>query len=80
MPVIVREGPWKMTVYTDEHGMPHVHALHPDGWAKVLIGEAPGMPIPVRVAGLGDHQVWRAVAVVLAHRDELLEAWRSIHG
>ena len=80
MPVIVREGPWRMTVYTDEHGQPHVHALHPDGWAKILLGAQDQVPIPVRVVGLGDHQVWRAVQVALEHRESLLHAWRNIHG
>lgn len=64
-------------IYPNDHNPPHVHIVRPDKFAKVEIGAATKV---VSNIGFGAAEMRRVLALIETHRDELLTAWRQLHG
>ena len=80
MPTVHRSGNLRFVIFTDDHQPAHVHAIGPDGEAKIELGDATCAPALVWVRGaLRNADVRRALNEVAAHQPALLEAWRRIH-
>ncbi|WP_414676734.1 DUF4160 domain-containing protein [Longimicrobium sp.] len=77
MPVIVREGSWRIWIYSDDHGFPHVHVVHPGGRVKIRL--TPGHDV-LGVSRMSPRDLLKAVRLVETHREILMAAWRNIHG
>ncbi|WP_331878015.1 DUF4160 domain-containing protein [Longimicrobium sp.] len=80
MPVIIREGSWRIWIWTRDHGLPHVHVYHGGGAVKILL---PTRRLPAMVTArqrMPDREVAAALRLVERHKDELISAWRAIHG
>jgi hypothetical protein len=78
MVTVLRSGPFRVAIYTNDHPPAHVHVQSANGEAVVdLAGEAPRL---IRALGLGRADVRRAFELVSAHRDALLRKWSEIHG
>lgn len=81
MPVIVREGGWRILIYSNDHAPPHVHARRPDG-GEVKVG----LPIGGRelkfmeAEGLLPWKALEGVRLVQKHVEVLVAAWERIHG
>ena len=71
MPTISRFFGITITMYFDDHGHPHFHALHADGTAKIRIDE-----IDVIEGDLRRRQLRLVLAWAELHQDELLDNWR----
>ena len=66
----------RVAIYPNDHPPAHVHVIGP-GWVVVvdLVHRT------VReVIGCNENEARRALRLIVAHRDVLLEAWRGIHG
>ncbi len=80
MPVIIREGSWRIWIFTNDHGFPHVHVYRRGAKAKILL---PSGESPVRILsrrGMTDRDAGAALVLVEAHAAELISAWKTIHG
>jgi hypothetical protein len=82
MPRVHETDGFKVYVYLppSEHGPAHVHVLKAGGEVVVQIGT--GAPLePYRVFGtIKDAEVVRAVRIVEAVEEYLLDEWRRHHG
>jgi hypothetical protein len=64
MPTLLRSGGLRLVIYPNDHPPAHVHVLGP-GWAVVI--------------NLIGPEVRRALQLIVAHHDVLIEAWKRIH-
>ena len=76
MPTVLRAEGFEVVIRTDDHEPPHVHVWKAGQQVKISL-EAVRV---LRRAGLEDRLVAKALRLVLTHREQLLEAWRSLHG
>ncbi|MBN8509823.1 MAG: DUF4160 domain-containing protein [Burkholderiales bacterium] len=72
-PTIVRDGPFRLFFFSREEPRIHVHVAHLDGEAKFWL--TPDVHLAVNI-GLSVAQVRQAQAVVIAHLQEIEDAWR----
>ncbi|WP_428991582.1 DUF4160 domain-containing protein [Methylocapsa aurea] len=76
MPTILRLGGLRIVIYPNDHPPAHVHVIGP-GWEVVI----DVIRLELREAiGCAEHDARRSLRLVADHRDDLLEAWRRIHG
>jgi Domain of unknown function (DUF4160) len=75
MPTVLRHGGFRFYIWPNDHRPPHVHVEYAGETAVIRIEslEIPG-PTKMRVADLS-----RAIALVIEHREMLLEQWRKLH-
>jgi len=81
MPRVHEAGGFKVYIYLPpgEHGPPHVHVIKAGSEVVIHIGTGKALE-PHRVYGpISDRQVVRAVRLVEALEQELLERWRMHH-
>jgi hypothetical protein len=71
VPTISRFFGITIEMYFDDHGHPHFHARHADGWAKVRIDE-----IELIEGDLRRRQIRLVLAWAELHQTELLENWQ----
>ena len=76
-PTIVRDGQFRLFFFSREEPRIHVHVSHPDGEAKFWLH--PDVHLAVNI-GLSPTQVRQAQAVVVAHQQEIEDAWRHHFG
>lgn len=76
-PTIVRDGQFRLFFFSREEPRIHVHVSHPDGEAKFWLH--PDVRLAVNI-GLSPTQVRQAQAVVVAHQQEIEDAWRHHFG
>jgi hypothetical protein len=76
-PTIVRDGPFRLFFFSREETRIHVHVAHPDGEAKFWL--TPDVHLAVNI-GLSPGQVRQAQAVVMAHLQDIEDAWRHHFG
>jgi hypothetical protein len=70
VPTISRFFGITITMYFEDHGYPHFHAHHADGWAKIRI-DSPG----VIDGNLKRRQLRFVLAWAELHRAELEDNW-----
>ena len=80
MPTVLRFGAFRIMIFTDDHGPPHVHAIGGDERAVFLLHCAAG-----RVSMRSDTGLTRADIRKLSRFLEdnvvmLCESWRLVHG
>jgi hypothetical protein len=77
VPTVLRSGPFRFYFYSHEpNEPPHVHVDRDRQSAKFWLD-------PVALArniGFSPVELGRIEIIVVAHQDELLEAWREHHG
>jgi hypothetical protein len=76
MPTVLRIDGLRVVIYPNDHPPAHVHVIG-GGWVVVvnLIG------LELReVIGCEEPEARRVLRLIADHRDELMGAWRRIHG
>lgn len=76
MPVVLREGGLRVSIYVDDHGPAHVHVLG-DGEAKISL--LPDVSLDWAL-GMSKATTQRAMRLVSRNRLFLLECWNEHHG
>jgi hypothetical protein len=72
----MRVGGLRVVVYFNDHPPAHVHVLGP-GWAVLVNLLEPSVR---EVINCGEREAREALRLVAEHGNELMEAWRRIHG
>ena len=71
-PTIVRDGQFRLFFFPREETRIHVHVAHPDGEAKFWLDPAVHVAFNI---GRSPTQVRQAQAGVVAHQQEIEDAW-----
>jgi hypothetical protein len=80
MPTVLRQGRFRIVIYTDDHRPAHVHAIGPDGEAVFNLN-CPLGPAELRENYSFSRRELSAVErIVKANVRELCKIWESIHG
>jgi histidinol phosphatase-like PHP family hydrolase len=79
MVTVHREGGLRVVIFTDDHEPAHVHVFG-DGAAKINLAGADNAPELVSAEGMKRSDIRKAMRIVKAGRDQLLQCWRDIHG
>lgn len=76
-PTVVRDGQFRLFFFSREAPRVHVHVAHPDGEAKFWL--TPDVAL-ANATGLSKRQLREAGNVVLAHLEEIRDAWNHHFG
>ena len=76
-PTVVRDGQFRLFFFSREEPRVHVHVAHPDGEAKFWL--APEVVLATST-GLSIRQIAEARTVVVAHIEEIHNAWHRHFG
>jgi len=79
MVTVHRASGMNVVIYLDDHSPAHVHVFG-DGEAKIELEGPNNEPKVVWTKGMNRAEARRALAVVRAHRDDLLLRWNELHG
>ena len=80
MPTIIRQGGFRVVIYTDDHAPPHVHVFYGNEELLASLG-SDTVPASVRSnRGMKPHRILKALQLVADNQALLLERWREIHG
>lgn len=81
MPSIVVVDGFRIVIYPNDHGPPHVHVLKPGWEAKLELGNCKDVaPHLIWITGKPTKaEIRRALQAVADHCEELLMAWKTIH-
>jgi hypothetical protein len=79
MVTVLRDGGLRVVIFTNDHPPAHVHVFS-DGHAKVNLLGTSGQPELLWAEGMSRSEIRRAMTLVTAERERLLERWKSIHG
>lgn len=76
-PTILRDGQFRLFLFSREEARIHVHVAHPEGEAKFWL--TPSVQLASNV-GLSPTQLRLAQSVVEAHLQEIEDAWHRHFG
>ena len=79
MPTVLRQDGFRVVIYFDDHLPSHVHVLSADSEVKISLGSETTQSEIIEYRGKRGTAV-KALELVIAHQNELLNAWRNIHG
>jgi hypothetical protein len=77
MATVHRENGFEIRIWPNDHAPPHVHAWKAGGMAKIELVD--GFEI-LKVREMKPVDVVRAVRIVMANEEKLMQAWEEIHG
>ncbi|HEY9906191.1 MAG TPA: DUF4160 domain-containing protein [Thermosynechococcaceae cyanobacterium] len=81
MPTVHREDGFKVLIYPNDHLPCHVHVFKAGGEVIIQLGsDAAPSAIDQIYGDISDRQVSKALQIVQANQEKLLEAWNGIHG
>jgi hypothetical protein len=72
-----RENGFEFRIWPNDHTPPHVHAWKAGGMAKIELVDGFGI---VTMRDMKGMDVVRAVRIVMANEEKLMQAWEEIHG
>lgn len=74
MPTLLRFGPYRIVIYTNDHNPAHVHILGPDRFAKVNI-----LTLDIISSdSISSQDMKKLLEVIKRNQENLLEAWNEI--
>lgn len=80
MPVVIREGSWRIWIFPKDHAPPHVHVYRHGGFSKVLL-PLDGAPARlIKTQRMTQRDASAAVDLVDKYATILTLAWSAIHG
>jgi hypothetical protein len=71
MPVVIREGSWRIWIHSHDHGFPHVHVVHQGERVKIRLDSGHGV---LGVSRMPPRDMLKAVRLVETHREILMIA------
>lgn len=77
MATVHREEGFEFRIWPNDHPPPHVHAWKSGTMAKIELVD--GFDV-LKVREMRPTDVVRAVRIVIAHHEKLMQAWEEIHG
>lgn len=80
MVTILKEGGFRIVIYTNDHAPAHVHVIKAGGEAKINLSGTDGNAELVWADGCKKSDVRRAMQIVETHRESFLAEWSKIHG
>jgi hypothetical protein len=80
MSTIFRFKRLRIAIYSNDHPPPHVHVIGPDREARIVIGDESKPPAVWDFYGFQRRELIQVLHEVARRQDELLTAWRTIHG
>jgi len=82
LPTVIRSAGFAVRILLPprEHGPPHVHVVKAGASVVIGLGTAEGPVKLVKVHGMKDRDVVRAVRLVTIWKAHLLATWKTIHG
>lgn len=80
MATVFRIGSYRIVVYSNDHSPAHVHAVGPDGIAKISLGSAPSEVALVECDGIGAADLRRILGQVIDRHADCLNSWLHYHG
>ena len=76
VPTLLRIGPYRFAIHSNDHPPPHVHVKSPGGRAAFLLG-----PVEYRDStGYTRRELTRIEELVRRHESEFLRRWRERFG
>jgi hypothetical protein len=80
MPTVYREDGFRIVIYPNDHLPRHVHVFKNAGEIIIQLGNETNPPFIDQIYGeVSRKEVAKALSLVQANQDELLEAWCNIH-
>jgi len=81
VPTVLKIGSVRVSIYSNDHPPPHVHAVRPDGALAKFELNCPDGPVKlVEQAGFRMVEVNEIGAAVAAQLAEMCTKWKAIHG
>jgi hypothetical protein len=77
---LLRFGPWRVMIYTRDHGPAHVHVVGPEGRARIALNCPDGPPVPIDAFGIDTATLRRIIDEVAGEIERLCREWSLIHG
>jgi len=75
MPTLFWVGPYRVTVYVNDHPPAHVHAIGSGGSAKFELGAVPDDVTLTEVFEIPTSNLKRIAATIIERHQECLEHW-----
>ena len=79
MIAVLREGPFRVVIWANDHEPAHVHVFR-DGEAKINLATREGHVELVWALGMTRSDVRAAMRLVAENRLKLLARWAELHG
>ena len=79
MPALLLLGRYRIVVYPNDHGPPHVHVVG-RGHAKFGIGHTPDAVYLLEQEGVSVRELRRIAKAIIDRHAECLAGWRKYHG
>lgn len=80
MPTVLRFGPYRVVIYTNDHRPAHVHVVGGGGEAVFYLHCPEGPPELRESIGLSMPELNSIAAQLAAELLKLCDSWRNIHG
>lgn len=79
MPTIINEAGFRIIIYPDDHLPPHVHVIKANEEVKIALGNEEVPPFLIE-SWMGKKNAKKALKLVMAYQEILINAWEEIHG
>lgn len=80
MATVFAVGAYRIAVYPNDHSPAHVHAVGPDGTARISLGDRPSDVVVMERDGIGPADLRRIVGQVIDRHATCLGCWNEYHG
>ena len=80
MPTVLRRDGFVVRIYTDDHAPAHAHVIQAEHEVIINLGDADTKPWVRDNRGMRRQAMREALKIVAEQQDDLLQAWRRIHG
>ncbi len=79
MATLFRIGSYRIVVYSNDHGPPHVHAVG-EGHARFDLGQGPDAVCLMEQGGVSIRDLRRIAGAIVDRHAECISGWRKFHG
>ena len=79
MPVVLRQGGFRLVIYLHDHAPPHTHVFK-SGETVILLGDLDTKPSVRENRGMSRSDERKALRIAAENQDYLLERWAEING
>ena len=80
MPTLFSVGAYRVVIFLNDHGPPHVHALGPDGYARFALGASPESVILLESSGIPRRTLTGIAAEIIDRHAQCRQSWDKVHG